>query len=369
MTKKYQSPERALLFPEYLSYCFHVKVIISKSHGVAIEFVDEVGNWESDNWEISVEETEERIENSVLPVISADGGGFFEVAGSNVVLENLNLITNDFYSKYKHVIEPLSRATNMIRTNSGWFIKVKDGGDVRLIDVGIACIINNEDIVRKIKFLWLIGTNCNEFFTIDRAREHATEDVRRYLGRLMPRVPLSLLFATLQHYLKVINAKNIKEDIQKFLYYNPYIIELTAVHVEPKPKLSEKYIPDFLIETSFGEYLIVELEHPKAKLFTKEKGLPESRELRNAKAQIEKYLHFVRNNILYLKQKYPKLSVEKIRGMIIIGLSSTMDEDEKERLKQLNYNLRDYKIFTYDQLAQVVNAFLENLGIRYGPFG
>jgi len=370
MTAKYKSPERALLFPDYLSHCFYVKAVISKTHGVAIEFVDKVGDWESDNWKISVEETEEGIESSVLPVISASGNGFFEIAGNNIVLENLNLITEDFYAKYKHIIDPLSRATNLIGRDFGWFIKVKDGGDVRLIDVGIARVINDMDIARKIKFLWMIGTNRSEFFTIDRAKKYAEEDVRRYLSRLIPKIPLSLLFATLQHYIKLINTENIKEeDLQKFLYYNPYIIELTAVQVEIKPKLSEKHIPDFLIEKSFGEYIIVELEHPHGKLFTREKRLPESRELRNAKAQIEKYLHFVRNNILYLKQKYPKLSVEKIQGMIIIGLSSTMDNDEKERLNQLNYNLKDYKIFTYDQLAQVVKAFLEKLGVRYGPFG
>jgi hypothetical protein len=96
MTARHLSIERGLLFPEYLSYCFHVKGYISKTHGVAIEFIEPTGEWEADNWKIDIEEVDERVENIVLPLISKSENSFFEIEGEDIVLEDLNLITDRF---------------------------------------------------------------------------------------------------------------------------------------------------------------------------------------------------------------------------------------------------------------------------------
>jgi hemerythrin-like domain-containing protein len=132
-----------------------------------------------------------------------------------------------------------------------------------------------------------------------------------------------------------------------------------------KPKLSEEYIPDFIIKTSKRKFLVMEIEHPQARLFTKQ--MDETKELRKARTQMERYLSFIRNNILYLRTKYPELSVENLQGVIVIG--STLTEEEKQRLNQLNYTLKDYQVKTFDELAEVLVTFLKNLGVRYGPFG
>jgi len=367
MILKYPPIERGLPFPEYISHCFYVKGYISRRHGVAIEFIEPTGEWEVDSWRVDIEETDERVEDIVLPLISEDREGFFEIAGEGIVIESLNLIDTEFFHKYKEIIQTLSKATNFLKKDPGWFVRVK-AGDVKLIDVGVACIVNDVDVLKKIKFLWIIGTNNAIFFTENVARRHAISDVQRYLSRLIPRIPISLLLDTIKHYLKLIHSSGIsEEEILQFLSNNPCILSLNIKQIEYKPKLGEGYIPDFLVETSTGEFVVIEVEHPQTKLFTRQ--MDETKELRRARTQIEEYLSFIRNNILYFKQRYPTLSVEKLKGLIVIGLSSSLNKKEKERLNCLNYTLKDYKVSTFDELAERLLAFLENLGVRYGPFG
>jgi hypothetical protein len=365
MTAKYPFIERGLLFPEYLSYCFYVKGYISKTHGVAIEFVEPTGEWEANNWKIDIEEVNERIENFVLPLIPEGENGFFEIAGEGTVLEDLNLITDEFFIKYREVVKTLSKATNLLGRNIGWFVRVKSG-DVKLIDIGIACRINEKDILKKIKFLWIIGTNNVDFFSENIAKYHATQDVQRYLTRLIPKIPISLLMESIEYYYQLVRKKEVtEEEILKFLLNHPFILSLDVEQLLYKPKLSEEYIPDFIIKTSKRKFLVVEVEHPQARLFTKR--MDETKEFRKARTQMERYLSFIRNNILYLRTKYPELSVENLQGVIVIG--STLTEEEKQRLNQLNYTLKDYQVKTFDELAEVLVTFLKNLGVRYGPFG
>jgi hypothetical protein len=367
MTSKYPSIERGLLFPDYLSYCFHVKGYISRTHGVAIEFAELTGEWKADSWKIDIEEINERVEDFVLPLISEGGSGFFEIDGEGNVIESLNLITEEFFFRHKEVIETLSKATNLLGKNIKWFVRVKSG-DVKLVDMGIACRVNDKDILKKIEFLWIIGANNVHFFSANVAKHHATQDVRRYLAHLIPKIPVSLLMESIKYYYQLLHRKVItEEEVLNFLSNHPFMLSLDVDQLLYKPKLSEKYVPDFIIKTSTDRFLVIEVEHPKARLFTKQ--MDETKELRKARTQMEEYLGFIRNNILYLRSKYPKLSVEKLQGLIVIGLGSTLTEAEKTRLNQLNYALKDYQIKTFDELAEALITLLENLGVRYGPFG
>jgi hypothetical protein len=367
MTAKYPSTERVLIFPEYLSYCFHIKGYISKTHGVAIEFVEPINEWKTDNWKIDIEEINESVEDFVLPLIPEGKNGFFEITGEGVVIENLNLITDEFFAKYKDIINTLSKGTNFLGRNIGWFMRVKRG-DAKLIDIGIACRVDDKDILKKIKFLWIIGTNDAEFFSETVARHHAAQDVQRYLVRLIPKIPISLLMESIKYYNQLIRKKEVREEeLLKFFKNHPFVLSLDVEQPLYKPPLSEKHIPDFIIKTSKKKFLIVEVEHPQARLFTKQ--MDETKELRKARNQMEEYLSFIRNNILYLRMKDPELTVENLQGLIVIGLGDILTEKERQRLNQLNYTLKDYQIKTFDELAGVLITFLKNLGIRYGSFG
>ena len=77
---------------------------------------------------------------------------------------------------------------------------------------------------------------------------------------------------------------------------------------------------------------------------------------------------FVKNNILYLKQRYPDITAEKIRGLLVIGLKSNMTKDEIARLKTLNSHLHDYEIATYDELSDRIKTLAKLLLMRFGLY-
>jgi hypothetical protein len=250
------------------------------------------------------------------------------------------------------------------------FVRV-NAGSVKLVDVGIAYVKNGQRIVRRIGFLWLIGTSTKEYYTKEMAIQHATLETRRYLDALIPKIPVTILVKALQEFEELLHEEDIDEpEMQEFLKDHPYFLWMGYESVESKPRLSEDLVPDFIIKTPGGEYIIVELESPKKRLFTSGKFIPEHKHLKDAKAQIEGYLNYIRNNIEYMRSwRYSDMKAEKVHGLLIIGLSTSLTSEERDRLKQLNAELKNYEVRTYDELADRLKQFLENLGVKYGPFG
>jgi DNA-binding MarR family transcriptional regulator len=210
-----------------------------------------------------------------------------------------------------------------------------------------------------------IITNATEF-SENVAKHHATQEVQGCSTSQIPKMSKSLSMI-IEYYNQLIHKEKItEEEILKFLLDHPLILSQDVEQILYKPNLSEEHIPDFMIKASNRKFLLVEIEHPQARLFTKQ--MDETKELRKARTQMERYLSFIRNNILYLREKYPDLSVENLQGLIVIGLDSTLTKEEKQRLNQLNYTLKDYQIKTFDELARALTTFLENLREQYDGF-
>ena len=60
---------------------------------------------------------------------------YFILDGENQVLENINLITKDFYDDNKELIETLTKSTNSIMDNAEKFVKIISGDLKTLINV------------------------------------------------------------------------------------------------------------------------------------------------------------------------------------------------------------------------------------------
>jgi len=359
-----QYPNVEHTFPAYMWSPYRITCVISKKNGVAIEFIER-----SKDWEISVRKTDRRIEEYLIKLPCNNDKAFFEINGEFNRIENVNLVTRDFYDAFKDIIDYLCKSTTFVMEKPCLFVRLK-AGSVKLVNVGIAYVKNGRRIVKKIKFLWLISTSAKEYFTKEMAIQHAELEVRRYLDSLIPRIPITALVSALQEFEKLIYKEDTDEsDMQKFLEAHPFFLLMGYESVEPKPKLSEDLKPDFIIKTPAGEYIIVELESPKKKLFTSGKFMPEHKHLKDAKAQIEGYLNYIKNNIEHLRWKYPDMKAEKVHGLLVIGLSNNLTPEERDRLKQLNAELKNYEIRTYDELARRLKQFLENLGVKYGSFG
>ena len=93
-------------------------------------------------------------------------------------------------------------------------------------------------------------------------------------------------------------------------------------------------------------------------------------ELEEAESQIRDYLSELKTNITdYQRRGFPYISADNVRGLILIGRSSKMGEEEIEEFKKIRARAKDYEIITFDELFERVKTFLENLGIRFSPFG
>ncbi|GEM_PF-2370928 len=361
--------EPKLIFPDYLIHPYYIVVIIGND-GVVIEFLEK-----RDRWEMEIRRVGTSIEKVIFPEMNGKLETLFEVKGKSIVIESINLFHLNFYQKYADILSCFARSIPNIIGDMSSFIKLHEGADIKVIDVGIGCVdIYGNKVIKRFPFLWLIKTKSEDFFDEGNAKFHAEQEFNRYLkGEKVIRDLLQKgivdrvlgLVGTLLEFEKLVHKENVSEnEIQEFLEQNPCLLYIEYKNLFPKfriPDIKKDLYPDFIVETPDGKYIVVEIESPTKKLFTK--NLCESKELREAKAQIENYLDKIRENILILRQQLPNISVNNVEGRLIIGLSSKMSNEEKRRLKSLNEKLRGYEIITYTELIENWKQLLKNLGI------
>jgi len=359
LTCNLSDSQKTLLLPKYLAKKCQIIGIISKVSGVSIRFNV------MDKEVFGFQDTGKSIEDEVLPNLSSQGNVFFVLDGQNQVLQNVNLITKEFYDKHKDLVEKLTRSTNLIMDKAEKFVDVVSG-DLKLIDCTLAFCRNGRDILDRIDCLWLLSSNQSSDFSRNRAEQLATLEYEKLASILVNRIPIQTLVGTLAEYKRLVENKNTTEpDMQTFFKNNWTFLEISAKRVFPKFQMGGDLVPDFVIETSDFRYIFVEIESPNAELYTSETPPRPARKLREADSQIKSYLSYAHQNILFLRQKLPFLSGEKIEGLVVIGRSSSILLEQKKKLDQDRAYSKDYDIVTYDELFQSVRTFLENLGFRY----
>jgi hypothetical protein len=163
-------------------------------------------------------------------------------------------------------------------------------------------------------------------------------------------------------YTDVLNAAADERPLQKFLEKHPdLLIDAEGGHcrwVVPQKSLSGKFIPDFLIcrLDSLGlNWTLVELQSPRAKLFTK-KGEP-AEQLREGLHQVTRWRIWLENNrdAARRKQNEDGLGLVGIsaysRGLVIIGREGDRTPANRDYLLRLR-NESGIDIHSYDWLAR-----------------
>jgi hypothetical protein len=357
---------KILLFPAYLSTPRQVKCTISTSFGSAIHF-DET----SPKWDIKVGFNPSRIADAVLPVLSHSGQPLLLNLGENNHILSINFITKEFYDRYEKIITGLSRGTNF-RLDAN-FTKFFDltAGDLRLVDISLAYVDKGKDVVSRIPCLWLFASNSPTDFTPERARALAIQHYRSIVDSASQAAPIQALIGTLDSYQKLLDKANlVEQELQTFLDNNPMLIEPAYTRKWTKGDLRRFRLPeaDFILKTSDNRFIVIELESPGDRLITPSTLTP-SAELRAAEAQIARYLNDIQNRILAYRDSFDSdISTEKVSGLIIIGRSTKLTDEHKETF-QTHVSTLKYSVITYDELFQKNRAFLDNIGLRYGPFG
>lgn len=107
--QSYPTIDLKLVFPQFMIEPFYVRGVISRRHGVAIEFVKPAS-------EIIIEviETDKEVEEVVLPRLSDGDEPLFRMEGSFTEIGDVNIISEDFYRRHKDLINALTRAANII---------------------------------------------------------------------------------------------------------------------------------------------------------------------------------------------------------------------------------------------------------------
>ncbi len=167
-----------------------------------------------------------------------------------------------------------------------------------------------------------------------------------------------------------VESATCEEDVQAFIRDSPEtLLCLVAAHhrgwVIPKAKLGAEHVTDFLVagRTSRGmEWLAVELESPKAKLFTL-KG-EESAQLQHAIGQIADWREWLAGNSAYAERRPPNgLGFVGIRaalpGLVIMGRQTALPQSvvggERQRARRFAISTeRHIEVRTFDGLIDAV---------------
>lgn len=362
LSAKVKPDDRILLFPPYLVRPHNVRCIISTANKVAFEWLNQ--NYE---WKFDVIRTDKDIEDSIFPRLD---GKITHIVNRaiNCSFIDLNLITKEYYDHNRMPIEVLSRASNLVLHDAASFVRV-ESGDIRFLDVGLAWRQNQRDYVKKVICVWIFASA--QQLDPQVAELRAQQEYSSIISNAMNGIPISVLAGTLKGYSKLLEKKPLlEEEMQVFLKNNFVILEPGYRRIFTKDELKKFKFPeaDFLLLTHDAKYVIVELESPEDHIFTYEKEPNPSRELREAQSQIQRYLTFFRNNILYCRNIFPDMSVENVKGLIVIGRSSLLNNKQKQSLESLAGTTIGYEIVTYDELFQRTNSLLENISIRYGMY-
>jgi ppGpp synthetase/RelA/SpoT-type nucleotidyltranferase len=152
-----------------------------------------------------------------------------------------------------------------------------------------------------------------------------------------------------------------KRDVHPFLVEHAYFLHpaLETIVSEPAIGVGTEFKPDFIIREATGEYVLVEIESPKCRLFTKRGDF--TAEVSHAVQQVEDWQEWLEQNLPTAQRHYP--DIVSPRGSIVIGRSSTLSEKERQKLARRNINTRGrLEILTYDDLILRTRAYIA--GIR-----
>jgi hypothetical protein len=156
---------------------------------------------------------------------------------------------------------------------------------------------------------------------------------------------------SVQNYEKLITDPKVEESqIQTFLESNPHLINHGITQIIPKKSFGGEKYPDFVGIVYDGSHILIEIENPRDMIYRKD-GSP-SAKFSHAEQQVRDYLHWLNRDPDYLRKRgLPSISAENTRGLLIIGMSRDLRNEEKEKLMQHNFSVRSsHVVRTFDEI-------------------
>jgi len=291
-----------------------------------------------------------RIEDVVLPRTSGTGL-MFKIPGKQNTIAALTLDVGE----------------------KGRFVEVAEGGDVKFVEVRFLSIFRKRPQSKVTHCLWIFGSNHPEDLTSEIAKRRATVDfnwyITNYILRFRPKTLEENLLAaafkfkkitiTLSEFKQLVNQGVKEEEIKQFLKKNQELLKLCfyCKTLYPEYQLGEVFQVDFVAEGYDGQCLLIELESPTDRLYTK-RG--RSTKLRDALQQIEDYQGWIGEHVSYVKEKLLGITATP-EGVVVIGRKETLSNTNRKRLNKLNESHHRIEVLTFDDIIERVELVLENL--------
>jgi hypothetical protein len=189
------------------------------------------------------------------------------------------------------------------------------------------------------------------------ANKKIGEEIHTFISKNKDK--LDAYHTKIEAYRNLINKGAAEPDFQKFFEENPVFFHTRKMETFPKKSFAGENFPDFVLVLDDGSCILVEIEAPRMKLYTK-KGDPTA-ELGHAEEQIREYLRFAKEEKDFLRKRgLKKLTVENVTGLVVIG--SSLSQEEKSKLDVLNSMVRgNYEVKTFDRILEENEWTLANM--------
>jgi len=184
---------------------------------------------------------------------------------------------------------------------------------------------------------------------IDEERDNAEDTAREAYGTYE---------SVVEEFKELVTSINIEAPLQTFLTENPPLLTLEAARVWPQFKLGDDYITDFVLELGFQEYVLVEIEAPSRKLFTKNGDA--TADLNHAIQQVEDWLRWIETAASYAQAKLPGIVSPECWVVIGRRIEDPQLAAKWNRKKRTMSTTRIY-LFTYDDLLDRAQRQLASL--------
>lgn len=189
-------------------------------------------------------------------------------------------------------------------------------------------------------------------------REHLTHNRQKLLSLKKPE--LEEYEKSVQDYENIINKPKVREpQIQKFFEKNPILIDPRITKLIPKKSFGGEEFPDFIAILHNGEHILIEIEVPTKKIFTKRGH--QTAKFSEADQQIQDYLRWANEEKEFLrKRELPNISIENTSGLLIIGMSKNLNTEQRKKFDRKKFECKNYKIKTFDEILmenqQIINS-------------
>jgi hypothetical protein len=146
-----------------------------------------------------------------------------------------------------------------------------------------------------------------------------------------------------------------ERQLHEFIFKKPVIISEFGDDVISEVSLGNKYFVDLLVHRNglMPRVYLIELERANHRILTQ--GGQETKEVTHAVQQVSDWLRWWRNNSADPLVK-PSGGLEP-RGVVVIGRSSLLSEENRQKLAHNNQN-RDVEVITYDELLDKFGHFI-----------